>query len=39
LNPKKDGKFDCVIFSSSFMLMPKRYEALELAKDLLTPGG
>ncbi|CAD8105497.1 unnamed protein product [Paramecium primaurelia] len=36
---KKEGKFDAVVFSSSFMLMPKRIEALELAKSLLNPGG
>ena len=39
LNPQTHGKFDLVIFSSSFMLMPFREKALELAKSLLTPGG
>jgi len=32
-------KFDCIVFSSSFMLMPDTKKALEIAKSLLTPGG
>lgn len=32
-------KYDIIIFSSSFMLMPYREKALEIAKDLLTSDG
>jgi len=32
-------KYDAIIFSSSFMLMPYREKALEIAKDMLTPNG
>lgn len=32
-------KYDAIIFSSSFMLMPDRNKALEVAKGLLNPGG
>lgn len=32
-------KYDTIIFSSSFMLMPDQKEAIEIAKSLLTPGG
>jgi ubiquinone/menaquinone biosynthesis C-methylase UbiE len=39
MNEKTHGKFDLVIFSSSFMLMPFREKALELSKQLLNPNG
>ena len=32
LNSEKDGKFDVVLFSFSFMLMPEKEKALSLAK-------
>jgi ubiquinone/menaquinone biosynthesis C-methylase UbiE len=32
-------KYDAIVFSSSFMLMPDRKKALDIAKSLLTPGG
>lgn len=39
MNAKRDGKFDIVVFSSSFMLMPQREAALELAKQLVKDDG
>lgn len=39
MSQKLDGKFDMIVFSSSFMLMPFREKALELAKTLLTDKG
>ena len=39
MSSKTDGKFDIIVFSSSFMLMPERERALELAKELLRDGG
>lgn len=32
-------KYDAIIFSSSFMLMPDTKKALEIAKGMLNPGG
>ena len=32
-------KFDCICFSSSFMLMPDTQRALDIAKSMLNPGG
>lgn len=39
MSVQKNGKFDLIVFSSSFMLMPYRAEALELAKSLLVENG
>jgi len=36
---KGTEKYDVIIFSSSFMLMPYREKALEIARDHLTPNG
>lgn len=36
---KSTEKFDVIIFSSSFMLMPQREKALEIAKDRLNDNG
>lgn len=32
-------KFDCIVFSSSFMLMPDQMEAIRIAKKLLAKEG
>ena len=32
MTQKNDGKFDYIIFSFSFMLMPEKNKAIELAK-------
>jgi len=32
-------KFDVIVFSSSFMLMPDRLKALNIAKEHLNKGG
>jgi hypothetical protein len=39
MNPKTYGKFDIIVFSSSFMLMPFHDKAIELAKELLEEKG
>ncbi len=39
MNSNEFGKFDIVVFSSSFMLMPDRVEALKISKELLAKGG
>jgi SAM-dependent methyltransferase len=36
---KSSESFDLIIFSSSFMLMPNREKALEIAKSRLSPNG
>jgi len=36
---KSEEMFDVIIFSSSFMIMPDRVKALEIAKKRLTPKG
>mmetsp|Transcript_5078 Transcript_5078/g.452 ORF Transcript_5078/g.452 Transcript_5078/m.452 type:complete len:123 (+) Transcript_5078:368-736(+) len=36
---KSEEKFDLIIFSSSFMILPDREKALEIAKSHLTPNG
>jgi SAM-dependent methyltransferase len=36
---KEEETFDVIIFSSSFMLMPFRDKALEIAKSRLNPNG
>jgi SAM-dependent methyltransferase len=33
------NKFDLIVFSSSFMLMPERERAIEHAKSMLEDGG
>ena len=39
MNSNEFGKFDIVVFSSSFMLMHDRVEALKIYKELLAKGG
>lgn len=36
---KSDEKYDLIIFSSSFMILPDREKALEIAKAHLTENG
>ncbi|KAL4492944.1 hypothetical protein ABPG72_020723 [Tetrahymena utriculariae] len=39
MEKEKTLKYDVIIFSSSFMLMPDRIKALEIAKNLLSDNG
>lgn len=39
MEKEKTLKYDVIIFSSSFMLMPDRIKALEIAKNLLADNG
>lgn len=39
LEVKKEEKFDVILFTSSFMLLPDQNQALQIAKKLLKPNG
>ena len=39
LMDKSQEKYDIILFSSSFMLLPDREKALEIAKSLLNKDG
>ncbi|CAD8091510.1 unnamed protein product [Paramecium sonneborni] len=39
MNPDIHGKFDAIVFSSSFPILHQQQEALQIAKSLLNPDG